>query len=235
MLIERKKLKGRIIYIKGHRASEKQARESYNSFIANGFNNIELHQGTTPDKLKKDKIPFKILKEGRLESFRKKNYKKFLTKLSCVYNHINFCHWVIEQNYAGIFSEHDSVCVKSFDKIEVQDFCFLNFDTAFTRPCFNKKKFQKYKPTSKLGINSFPNDYPLKCKYSSIFKGSIMPPGTAGYILTPSGAQKILNSVYLHGLEQSDFLINSYVLKLEYIYPSICEYNPVNLQTSHGL
>jgi GR25 family glycosyltransferase involved in LPS biosynthesis len=62
-----------------------------------------------------------------------------------------------------------------------------------------------------------------------------MTPGTAAYALTPSGAKKILYAAKKRGLEQSDFIINSANIRLQYVYPSPVKYNVVNLQSSHGI
>jgi len=232
MIID-KNIKGKIIYIEGHSESVKQSCQALDSFESNGFINVKREPGITPETLDHKKFTYKITENSRLKSFIN-NKKKFLTKLSCVHNHLKLCQEIIYNQSAQLFAEHDCICIDSFESIEVEDFCFLNYDTAFTRDSFKKNKFKKYKGSSKSGVQKFPIDYPLKCNYNSIYKGAILPPGTAGYILTPSGAEKIIEAVKLHGLEQSDFLINSYNLKLEYISPSICTYNPINLKTSHG-
>jgi len=233
MLVNKDSLEGRILYIQGHKKSEEQARRSFNSFVLNKFKNIKLVPGITPETLKIDKFPYELTKNGRLESFFKKN-KKYLSKLSCVHNTLYFCIKVLEKNKPMLSAEHDCICIDSFESIEIEDFCFLNFDTALTKDCYDKGKYQKYEIISQPGINHFPKNYPLQCRYKSVYYKSVLPPGLAGYILTPSGAKKILEAVKLNGLEQCDFLINSSTLKLEYISPSICTYNPVNLKTSHG-
>lgn len=233
MLVKRHQLEGRILYIKGHKESLNQAKGALESFENNGFSKVSLREGVTPKTLDRSNFDFPILKNGRLDSFRK-NTKKFLTKLSCLHNTLSFCTEVVENNKPMLSAEHDCISKTSFDQIQVTDFCFLNYDTAFQYTCLNKKKFKKYKSYSHTGINFFPNNYPLTYKYKTMYEGAVLPPGLAGYILTPTGARKILNAVYKNGLEQCDLLINSYVLKLEYIHPSICTYNPINLQTSHG-
>jgi len=233
MLVQRQNLEGRILYIEGHKESLNQARGALQSFKKHGFNKIKLRQGITPSTLDRLSFDFPVLKNSRLDSFRK-NTKKFLTKLSCLHNTLLFCTEVLEKNKPMLSAEHDCICEKSFEQIEVTDFCFLNYDTAFDYTCLNKKKFKKYKNCSRAGINLFPKDYPLTYKYKTIYEGAVLTPGLAGYILTPTGARKILNAVSKNGLEQCDLLINSDVLKLEYIYPSICTYNPNNLKTSHG-
>ena len=44
----------------------------------------------------------------------------------------------------------------------------------------------------------------------------------------------MLDGVKKHGLDQSDYMINSKLVNLEYLFPSVVKFNDVNLKTSHG-
>ena len=61
-----------------------------------------------------------------------------------------------------------------------------------------------------------------------------MAPGTAAYAITPIGAKKLL-TIAEKGLDQSDFLINSNNIKMQYLMPSPVQFNKINLNTSHKL
>ena len=91
----------------------------------------------------------------------------------------------------------------------------------------------KWRPPFEMGVTTFPRNYPLKYYRPTIYKGHNMTPGTAAYMLTPWGAEKILKAVEKNGLEQSDFIINERNLKLQYITPSIAKYQKRNLNLSH--
>jgi hypothetical protein len=44
-------MKGQIVYVKGHKGSEKQSEDSLLSFVSKGWN-VEKVEGITPDTLK---------------------------------------------------------------------------------------------------------------------------------------------------------------------------------------
>ena len=60
-------------------------------------------------------------------------------------------------------------------------------------------------------------------------------PGTAAYAVTPKGAQRLLDSLFKNGWDQSDFFINSKNVKIEYASPEYFGFNGQNLRTSGGL
>ena len=62
-----------------------------------------------------------------------------------------------------------------------------------------------------------------------------MAPGTGAYAMTPQGARKILKAVETHGLDQSDFMINSKNVTMQTCIPSPVTFNTVNLSTSYGI
>ena len=61
-----------------------------------------------------------------------------------------------------------------------------------------------------------------------------MAPGTAAYALTPKGARRLLDALETHGIDQSDFFINSMNVSMDYISPAPVKFNSKNLKTSHG-
>ena len=51
----------------------------------------------------------------------------------------------------------------------------------------------------------------------------------------PKGAKKLLSAIDKHGFDQSDFMINSKNVRMQYIVPSPVKFNTVNLSTSYGI
>ena len=224
-------MKGILTYIKGHAGSTKQAQESLASYKKFGWD-IEMVPGVVPATLDRSLFPHPILKNGRLTGFKG---NRLNTKISCLFNVLLFCEKVLEENTPLVRLEHDSICIAEWNDDytkDIVDFCFLSYETAFELGGHHENK-KNFKTESIIGINQFPDDYPLVTKVNTVWKHSIRPPGTAAYILTPQGATKILQAVDKHGLEQSDYIINSIVLDMQYIYPSVATYNK-NLGTSQG-
>ena len=62
-----------------------------------------------------------------------------------------------------------------------------------------------------------------------------MVPGTGAYAITPKGAEKMLDTVDIFGIDQSDFMLNSYNINIQYVLPSPVKFNSTNLSTSYGI
>lgn len=226
-------MKGYIQYIKGYSESTRQAEQALASYLKYGWD-VVLQPGIVPETINYDDFPYPIMENSLLDSYSGIRQK---IKIACTFNDLHFCKTVLKNNEPMVRIEHDSICIapwKEKNTNKIKDFCFLSYETAFTKSGHHNAKRNYNTRSSVKGILDFPKNYPLFCKRNSAFKGSIMPPGTAAYILTPSGAKKILESVEKHGLEQSDYMINSHVVDLQYIYPSVATYNGKNLNTSHG-
>jgi len=80
-----------------------------------------------------------------------------------------------------------------------------------------------------------PDNYPLLYYRENVWKDSMMAPGTGAYAITPQGANKMLEAVEMFGMDQSDFMINSFNVRMQYVLPSPVKFNTVNLSTSYGL
>ena len=228
-------MKTQIVYIKGHSESEKQAKEALKSFDRNNWEPY-LQEGLTAETVEKaEEFDFyNIIENSRLLNFKKENYHKFLSKMSCAINHVRFWKEVIKNNKPMAFVEHDSLCTTSWDNIHFKEYLILNCEFVFKPP--NKLgliQFQDYNWPS-FGIKSWPDNYPLKYRHENVWKGSNMAPGTAAYAITPFGAKKMLMAIARYGIDQSDFMINSFNLKMEYMVPSPIKFNKVNLSTSYG-
>lgn len=229
-------MKGVIHYILDHLESTKQATDAYNSF--KHYNcDVELKAGITPATLD-NYDNYKVLKNSRLESFlvKDKNERKHKVKKSCVLNNIEFAKMVIAKDEPMMFIEHDAWCIDIIDNIDFDEVCFMAIETWNKPPSgLALGKFMSYNITHNLGVNDFPEDWPLKYTRDTKYKGSSLIPGTMCYGLTPKGAKKIIREAETSGLEQSDFIINSSVVRLQYVYPSPVKHQKVNLNLSHRL
>lgn len=227
-------MKGYITYIKGHKESEAQAEQSLKSFKKYKWN-VELKEGITKHTVENtEEYSLKIIKESRLHNFKIENYGKFLTKLSCAINHIQFWKEVVASNEPMCFFEHDALCTQSADSYDFENYLILNAEFVFRPP--NKLGLLQFKDFTwpSFGVCDLPENYPLVYYRNNIWKDSMMVPGTAAYAITPSGAQKMLDAVETYGLDQSDFMLNSFNLRVQYINPSPIKFNKVNLSTSYG-
>ena len=225
-------MKVRIVYVKGNEQSEAQAQQSLKSWLDHKWD-AELWEGFTPNTLDREKFPWPDMKGGRLESFKTSEPRKHPIKTACLFNNLQFAQDVIEYNQPMVFAEHDTICMEEYRGFWADEFCYLSMDYAFQPPTTLAK--YNWKPPFEMGVNPFPRNYPLQYYRDTAYKGFNMTPGTAAYMLTPAGARKILKAARRHGLEQSDFIINDKVLKMEYITPSIVKFNTRNLNLSHTL
>jgi len=228
-------MKSQIVYVKGHKDSEKQAEESLKSFKKYGWD-TELQPGITKFNVKQtEEYESNIIDESRLINFKAENYNKFLTKLSCAINHIQFWKKVVEKNEPMCFFEHDAICMQKEDDYDFEDYLILNAEFVFRPP--NKLGLNKFKHFTwpGFGICDLPKNYPLPYHRNNIWKNSNMAPGTGAYAITPAGANKMLLAIEKYGLDQSDFMINSHNLRIQYINPSPVKFNTINLSTSYGI
>jgi len=223
-------MKVRIVYVKDNEQSKAQAEQSLKSWLDYGWD-AELWEGITPETLSRAVFPYWDMPGGRLSAFKENEPHKYPIKKACLYNNLQFAQDVIQYNQPMIFAEHDTLCLSEYRGFWADEFCFLAMDYAFQPPTALAK--YKWRPPFEMGVNPFPRNYPLQYYRDTVYKGHNMTPGTAAYMLTPTGARKILKAVEKHGLEQSDFIINARNLKLEYISPSIVKFNTRNLNLSH--
>ena len=223
---------GQITYIEGHPPSEAQAKEAYESFTYYNWQ-VVLSPGITPKTvLTKPESTWPIKKLSRLQE---RNAPFYLTKLSCVLNHVYFWRKVIEIDEPLCFLEHDAICIGKCEQPDFEEYLLLNATYVFKRPSkLAMGRFIHYKFPEEKGVQNFPSNYPLLYYKNNDWKGSFMAPGTAAYAITPIGAKKLL-TIAEKGLDQSDFLINSNNIKMQYLMPSPVQFNKINLNTSHKL
>lgn len=229
-------MKARIHYIKGHLASTNQAEYASETFARNGWK-VELVKGVTPATIDPDEGYLSgDLKGGRLESFRTSEPPKYFIKKACFINHVRHWRRVLEEGQSMAFVEHDAICTGPPPRVVTAQFIFLAMETALKQEVFEgRADLRRYKIKNPLmNVAPFPSDYPLRYYKESVYKGSIMIPGTVAYIVSPVGAMKLLKAIQQYGMEQSDFHINAHNVDLSYMHPSPVKYNE-NLNTSHRL
>lgn len=225
-----------MIYIEGHIESMKQSTQGMSSFeIYDGWD-VNKYAGVTPENVKScDEFNWKIIENSRLHNFKQENENRFLTKLSCVINHIKFWRRVVDADETMAFLEHDAVCTGDWKNPDFDEYLILNIHHAFRPP--NKlglKQFAHVKFSKEKEVQNLPEDYPLKYYRDNHWKDSFMAPGTGSYAITPKGAKNMLK-VAEESLDQSDFLLNTYNVNIQYLSPSPVKFNNVNLSTSYGI
>lgn len=229
-------LKGQIVYIKGHKESEKQAHSALESFKRFKGWDIELEEGLTSTTAPMiAEFETKIIEESRLHNFKIENYNKFCTKMACAINHLVFFRKVITADEPMVFLEHDAVCLESWLNYDFDDYLCLNAEFVFRPP--NKLGLMQFKDYNfpSFGVADFPENYPLLYHKNNIWKNSKMAPGTGAYAISPKGAKKMLHAITTLGIDQSDFMINSSNVRMQYITPSPVKFASVNLSTSYGI
>lgn len=232
-------MKAYIVFIKKHIESENQAKEALASFKEHGWD-ARLIEGLTPKTVVETEefSEYGIVENSRLLNFKTENYNRFLSKVSCAINNIR--HWkrVVQADEPMAFIEHDAICIGQWNQLEFEDYLILNASYVFRPP--NKLAIQQFKDFKAFeyftnGPEDLPFSYPLKYYRDNLWKGSNMVPGTAAYCITPSGANKMLEAIKKYGIDQSDFMLNSANLRIQYINPSLAKFNTVNLSTSYGI
>lgn len=240
-------IKAQLNYVKGHPTSEKCLKVLIESLEKHGWE-YEAVPGITPDTVG-EYDNYKNLPVGRLESFylekSAQESKKYPIKRSCALNHVRFAKSIVEQNKPMIFLEHDVVAIAPPPSDEgVADYLFLNMQHAFDPPselancvagrnCGRWMKRTKHKPINSLRLPG--SEYYLQYYKKSVYFGALMSPGTSAYLMTVAGAKKLIKAVEVNGLEQSDFMLNSKVVHMQYNYPSPVKFQKENPNLSHGL
>ena len=228
-------MKGQIVYIKGHDRSQKQANQALQSFNKYKWD-VELKAGNTKNNIK-NFYPghYTIIANSRLHNFREENYNKYQTKISCAFNHVHFWEKVISEDQPMCFLEHDAICCMTSEEYDFEEYLILNAEFVFKSP--NKLGLRQFKDFTwpSFGINDLPESYPLKYYKENVWKGYNMAPGTGAYAITPQGAKKLLSAINKYGFDQSDFMINSFNIRMQYLNPSPIKFNTINLSTSYGL
>lgn len=229
-------MKAYVIYVKGHKLSEKYADNCFNSAKDSGFE-PEMFEGVTPATLDQwTHMQYPDLPNGRITHFKRESPEnKYKIKKSCFTNHVRLWNKCLELNEPIVVLEQDAHCVANWNPtLKWEDILILNLNSAFKQKQFNHIKL---KPSFIIGKGRYDDPSALEAlRYykPSVFKGAFMMPGTAAYAVTPQGATKLLNAVKTLGWEQSDFFINSHIVTMEYILPELFSFRFENLNMSHG-
>lgn len=228
-------MKTQITYVSHHDGSINQMGALERSFVGYSGWEYESKSGITPRTLKKypeRNIP--MIEQSRLLNFKRENINRYETKLSCVLNHVMFWRRVVEADEPMAFLEHDALCCGDWKDYDFDEYLILNAESVFRPP--NKLAIQRlkgYKWTGK-GVNNLPDDYPLQYHRENAWHGYNMAPGTGAYAITPKGAKRLL-TVAEKNLDQSDFIVNSHNVNIQYIMPSVMKFQNVNLSLSYGI
>ena len=229
-------MKSFLIYVKGNDASEHCKEIAEKSLQKYGWD-YEPIAGITPKTLDETEFPYSDIKGGRLEGFAENEPRKYPIKKSCVFNNLRHATRVIDAGEPMIFLEHD---IEVIDKCEIpffEDYLFLSFDYAFKKPSILADKSwahwqRSYTPPLQQAYQ-FPPQYPLRYYHDNRWSNAHMTPGTSAYALTPYGAEKLLRAAEKHGLDQSDYIYNSKVMKLQALNPSIVKLQKTNPNLTH--
>ena len=227
-------MKAQIIYVKGHAGSEAQSLQALTSFEMFGWD-AERIEGVTPDTLQESDFPYPDTPGSRMSDFKSQGAKYYIKK-ACLFNNLKFAQRVLDADEPMAFIEHDALAIEPPDTWDFTEFLSLSYEYAFQPPtCLNKSPYTEYKLQGVPGTNPFPVDYPVQYYHPALYKGARLTPGTAAYALTPEGAERLLDAAATNGLEQSDYIINSHNLDMQFVWPSPVKYNNENLNLSHGL
>lgn len=214
-------------YVEGNKKSSSAVDQLTKSLDAHGWT-YELVPGVTPATLDDNEFPWQLLDDGRLHRWSERFPAKFTIKKCCFFNHLRFAQKVLAENEPMIFLEHDVVALgPQPENIDFEDYCFLTMHSAFSPPSILNKKFKKWEKRLKQfvpedqPVYDFPPDYPLIYQKNNVYNGGMLTPGTSAYVLSPSGAAKLLESAEKNGLEQSDYSYNSNVMRMQAYYPSL--------------
>ena len=200
-----------IHYIKDYNESEVLADQCLDSFKTySGWEPI-LQEGFTPDTLVGHE-KYRILEPSALRILQRvPNKPNFSHKLSSIMNNIRLWNRVVEENETMVFLEHDVVCVRDFEEINFQDVCHLS-------------------PFSETA-ERYGGLYTLR---GGIYHDSKVIGGTHSYMITPSGAKKMLNACSRYGLECSDGMLNTFNVDIEYSTSNFFDWVSNTLNTSAG-
>ncbi|KKN12336.1 hypothetical protein LCGC14_1017550 [marine sediment metagenome] len=250
-------INGQITYTKSVDMSMKLVNESLRSFRKYAGWNMILNKGLSKDTWESvgSKFDYGLMENGRLDSMKKTGDKVLNTKLACVFNNVLFWHAVLEYGRPMVFVEHDIICKADYLKYKFDEYLILNIEDAIKgNPKLNKSGifsltdedqqiiktvdwslFHNKLNSTKPGIHKLVDleEYSLSYYKNNRWKRSPMVPGTACYALTPKGAERLIHAAKTYGLDQSDFIINSATVNIEYVLPSPVRFNTTYINTSH--
>lgn len=225
-------MKSFVIYVKGHKTSEKYARMCADS--CKGKFDCELFEGVTPETLAKfeKRFDFPRMIPSRVDDMHKESQRLYTTKKSCFLNHVRLWEKCIEIDEPIAVIEHDSHCIRAWDNVKFDEVLVLNINSALFKQKIIKEfwsKKNKKKPILHTGLHDYISN--LVYHRNNKWHDASIIPGTAAYAITPKGATKLLKSVQ-DGWEQSDHFINTKNVRIEYMMPEYFTFKVKNLNMS---
>lgn len=197
-------MKGYVIRISNHNFSAKLAEEAYQSCKKFDID-TEYFGAVVPSTLNKFFLDYNVTMASQ---FMAKKASELPTQ-ACFASH--YCLWkrCIDINEKILILEHDGVLLSSVENIlgEIQDVCHLDPNRAYS-----KDYDDKIKRTIPNGVVDFGNSN--KATSDREFTGQHFA-GAYAYIITPSGANKIVNFVQQYGAWEADRLIGEKILRLQ--------------------
>lgn len=173
--------------------------------------NLCVFDGCNPHNLKeyRDKWPLKV----------KKYYKRRAELLApytecCFYSHFFLWHKAIEKKKVTIILEHDFHCSRPIDENILNgdyDFLHLALSPDVMKKHYMKSRVRDYHQNGE-GIHSLP-------LYCHSHHKVPMFSGAHCYAITPTGAEKAVNTAIKEGWEASDAFINETLGKCKYVSP----------------
>lgn len=150
--------------------------------------------------------------------------------IGCFLSHFSLWKKCVELNEPILICEYDAVIINSIDDVLLNNFTdYLNLDYA---------RHLYLKDIDVYESNLFPNHSPVTVKslelndsgtgYKFMNRNHIK--GAFGYVITPSGARKVISSTLKDGIVPADVALNLLYLNVSYTEPSLVRLNPIMLQ-----
>ena len=149
-------------------------------------------------------------------------------------SHLLFWQRVVSTKQTMTFVEAGMNCYGDWPGGKFRDCLMLQFQHAFDFPTANEKYYLHTPKNKEQGIHKIADNYPLKYTHENEYKGSHMIAGVDAYTLTPRGAKKLLDGVNKYGLDQAGHVINTKLVEIEYLFPSVFRYDTPDLLPMDG-
>lgn len=209
-------MKGFVIRINNHPLSEKLAAEAYDSCKKFDID-VEYFDAVVPNTLGSFFHEYGVKMS---DEFLVKKSNELFTQ-ACFASH--YCLWnrCVQLDEKIIILEHDGVILKKLNEIyaQVDDVCHLDPN----RP-YSKNYDEKLLKPQADGIVDFGDSN--KWTSDRTFTGQHFA-GTYAYIISPSGANKVINFVKTYGAWESDRLLGKNVLRLQITRGSYARLNKI--------
>ena len=189
-----------IIRLKNNELSERLAADVYKAALDFNF------QPEYFDAINKDNVlPFFDI--NRLKIGKDKKLKSSLGTMGCFASHYSLWHKTVTNNATSIILEHDGVIIRDFKDIveQVHDVCHLDPHDPYSTTYFDDVQRD-----GKLIVQPYRRaEDKKKQSTGGYFRGAY------GYILTPVGAQKLINFVADKGCFTADRTICENAVELQ--------------------